>query len=129
MIGTIAAWLVGRGLAKTIPGSERLAKILVGVGLVIALALAATIAVKVHDRRIVAQAEAKRQAAETAKALEAERRANAAALARSRANQAAAAAIEKGMNDAKASDPVGAAKPVGPVQRGYFDGLPARKAD
>lgn len=122
--GAIASWLIDRGLAKTVPGAEKAAGILRWIAIVLVLVLVLGVGKCAYDRNLVDRHDREQAAAADREALAAERRANAAQGKRDADFQAGQAAIKEGMNNAKASDPAGAAKPVGPVQRGYFDSLP-----
>lgn len=123
MIAAIATWLIGRGLVAAGPGAKTAAKILVGVGLVLVLAIAAIVAFKIHDRNVIDRHETEERAAADRAALEGERRANTAGAKADQEFNATQQVLREGSDHEIAKDPDGASKPVGPGQRGYFDGL------
>jgi uncharacterized protein HemX len=126
MIAAIATWLVGRGLVKAGPGAKTAAKVLVLVGLAIALVAALVIGMKIHDRNVIDRHEKEERAAAARAALEGERRANAATDAADREFEEQQEALREGSDHEIERDPEGARRPVGPGQRGYFDGLPGQ---
>lgn len=124
MIGAVAAWILRRGLVKTIPGAEKAAKVVRWILIVFAVLAVLGVGKCSYDKSVISDHESK-QAAEAAKAaLEGERRANADQEKRDAVFDEEQSKIEKGISDEIAKDPIGAAKPVGPGQRGFFDSLP-----
>lgn len=82
-----------------------------------------------YDRSVVEDALNERNA-EIAKAItKADREAGAADAERQDTFQNEQDAIEETINAEVTKDPEGAARPVGPASRGYFDSLPARSGD
>lgn len=127
MIAAIAAWILRRGIAKTVPGAEKAASIVRWILIVVAIVAVLGVGKCAYDRSVIDNHETKKSAEAAKAALEGERRANADQDKRDAIFDDEQATIEKGINDEIAKDPVGAAKPVGPGQRGFFDSLPDDK--
>lgn len=114
------------GLFVTAP-SYRLAKIVGGV--VAALALVALLSVGkcVYDRNLIEQHDSNRDREIAEDTTKADRTADEKAAPRQAEFQNSQDALANAAASAKAADPEGAKKGVGPVSRSYYDTLPEKK--
>jgi predicted lipid-binding transport protein (Tim44 family) len=107
--------------------SERLSKIVGGAAAVFLVLALLGLGKCAYDRNLIAQHDATRDAQIANATVGADRAADAAAANRTQAFQNSQAVLENAAAGAKAADPQGAAKPVGPVSKSYYDNLPDSK--
>lgn len=123
-VGKIATWLIGRGLAKTVPGAEKAATWIVRLALAVLLLAVLALGKCAYDRQVVAKHEAEVRADRAEDSLEGRVRADQGEEeARTKFDQEQDE-LKRKSDDEIRKDPEGAGKPVGPGQRGYFDSLP-----
>jgi hypothetical protein len=100
------------------------------IGIVSAVVLAAALVIggkALYDRHVIAQHEAAEKAKDMEAALKGERAANAEQAERDRASAEINAKLKKAAEDAAKADPTGAATPVGPTTKAYYDTLRKEK--
>lgn len=121
-IGSSAAGMLGFKSLQT-----KMARI-VGI-IVVAVALIAifNIGKCAYDRSIINEHETEQRAEDAEAALEADRIADDAEYERIEAMEVENERLEQAAAEAARADPVGAAKPVGPVSQSYYDNLPPKK--
>ena len=124
MIGLIAGFLLKRGLFHgSVETARRAASIGLVFVLVLALGLAGCLWLRSHDAGVLEQDALQRRAATAERDLRGEREAGVVAGAAADAFAASQAALEESKNEAVRNDPEGAARPVGPGVKSYFDRL------
>lgn len=109
--------------------SYTMAKVVGGVAAAVLLVALLGIGKCSYDRSIISAHDDKRDATISNSALNADRGADAAAANRTAAFANSQDVLTNAAGAAKAADPQGAAKPVGPVSSSYYDNLPDPKKD
>lgn len=123
-VGKIATWLIGKKLAKTIPGAETAARWIQRIALAALVLAILGLGKCAYDSAIVRADRAEVRADRAEDSLEGRIDADQGEEeARTRFDEEQGE-IERKSDDEIRKDPEGAAKPVGPGQRGYFDSLP-----
>lgn len=123
MLSTIAS------IGAFIPGlfgkqlSFKAAKIAGFASLAVLLLAVLSLGKCAYDASVVNEYKTEQRAKEAEATLEAERRANAEELARQLDEAARQGRLDAATAEAKRADPAGAAKPVGPVTKSYYDTL------
>ena len=120
-LGALVAGVFGQTV------SDRTAKMVGGVSLAIALVILAYTGKVIYDRNVIAQHEAAEHAKDVEAALKGERTANEAAAARDKASAEINEKLKRAAEEAAKADPEGAAKPVGPTTKAYYDTLRKEK--
>jgi hypothetical protein len=110
---------------QTVEG--RAAKV-IGIATAAVLLAGAAVTGKVlYDRHVIAKHEAAEKAKDMEAALRGERAANSAQAERDKQSAETAEKLKQATGSAKLSDPVGAAAPVGPTTKAYYDTLRKEK--
>lgn len=120
-IGAFVPGLFGKKLsfkAAKIAGIATLAVLLVAI---LSLGKCA------YDASVVNEYKVEQRAKQAEETLEAERRANAEEMARQLDEAETQGRLDAATNEAAKADPTGAAKPVGPVTKSYYDTLRKEK--
>lgn len=107
--------------------SYKLAKIVGAIVAAVLLVALLGIGKCSYDRALIRDHDAGRSAAISNDTVNADRAADAAAANRQAEFQASQANLTNAAAEARAADPAGAAKPVGPVSKSYYDNLPEKK--
>lgn len=107
--------------------SDRIAKVIGIVVLVVLLAGVAVLGKVAYDRSIINTYQTERDARSAEQQLEAQRQADAEEDKRLAEYAEQEKALEAATREAAIKDPVAAAQPVGPVTKSYYDNLPGRK--
>ncbi len=107
--------------------SFKMAKIVGGVAFAVLLVGGLFIAKAIYDHNLISNHDAARSAQIANDTLEADRVAGAASYNRTAEFEATQDKIANAAAEARAADPVNAAKPVGPVSQSYYDTLPEKK--
>lgn len=107
--------------------SFTMAKVVGGIALAVLLIALLGIGKCSYDRAIINAHDDKRDATIANSTVTADRAADAAAANRAAVFQNSQDVLTNAASAARAADPTGAAKPVGPVSSSYYDNLPDRK--
>lgn len=118
-IGVLLAGLAG----KVIGPQSTAAKIIGWLAVIAAAVVLFLIAKTIYDASVVDEHERDVRAELNEDVIDGEQKASAAQREADQQFAEEQADIEEGMNDARESDPDGAARPVGPVSQSYFDSV------
>lgn len=124
MIGWLAGKALSAGIGATLPEARRFTVIALVTAGVIALGIGGCIAKNSYDRSIIKNDRLEAAAEGAKRDLLGDRKAGQAAGAASDQFTAEQAKIKEAQDDAIRNDPAGAARPVGPSSRSYYDSLP-----
>lgn len=128
MIGWLAARLVSAGVVKALPDARRFAIIGLVVSAIVILGIGGCMAKRSYDRSLIAADRLEATAKGAQRDLRADRAAGEVAGAAEDKFAAEQAKIKEVQDDAVRNDPAGAARPVGPSARSYYDSLPDASA-
>lgn len=123
LLSWLASFLLRRRPSLTQVHADRLAKVIAGAALVIAVIAGFALWLTLHDRKVVEEHQLQTRAATAETSLARDREATTNAAVREQARQDRSTATQKAMTDAEAADPEAAARPAGRVSRAAADRL------